>query len=393
MSTPLHKQRELLEKRANVWEQAKALIEKSEKEDRNLTAEEQESYDRMCSDMESLKARADREHRAAEIERDLETATTKGPRLEVDSSANLDAVEKSAEFRAYTHWMRTGQDTELRAMTVGTDADGGFAVSTPTLAQIAEFSEGSNVMRELLSVQTASNPFTMPRELTKVTVSGVDEAGTVLTSQATLGQASFTAFSLARITRVSDQLVADSAFDIVAYVVRTLGDASGSEQERLAINGTGSGEPKGILTFTTAGASGATPGWDAVQDLTYSVTEKYRRNGTFLGSDQTIRDLMKVKDDNNQPLWQRTLIPGQPDTLNGFVIRSSQHMPANANGNKVLCFGDFKRVAWLVDFAGGSVQRLDELYSATNEVGFKRHDRFDVRGLDQNAVKHYLRTS
>ena len=55
MSHELIKQ--LQEKRANVWEQAKALLDSAATDNRDLTSEEEQSWQRMNADLDGIDAR------------------------------------------------------------------------------------------------------------------------------------------------------------------------------------------------------------------------------------------------------------------------------------------------------------------------------------------------
>ena len=44
----------LREQRANIWDQMRALLETAETADRDFTAEERQTYDRMEADLDSL---------------------------------------------------------------------------------------------------------------------------------------------------------------------------------------------------------------------------------------------------------------------------------------------------------------------------------------------------
>ena len=92
MSTPLHTQNELMQKRANVVEQARALVNRAKEETRDLNADEQEQYDRMMVDVHSLKEQADREFRLSEIAVVFPAYT--------DTSAGVRSEQVSPELRA-----------------------------------------------------------------------------------------------------------------------------------------------------------------------------------------------------------------------------------------------------------------------------------------------------
>ncbi|MGW8333964.1 hypothetical protein ACWGLE_39385, partial [Streptomyces sp. NPDC055897] len=48
----------LQERRANIWEQAKALLDTAEKEKRDLSAEEEAQYQALNTDLDKIDARA-----------------------------------------------------------------------------------------------------------------------------------------------------------------------------------------------------------------------------------------------------------------------------------------------------------------------------------------------
>jgi len=65
--------RELLEKRATLVNNARELVDKADEEKRDLTAEEQEIYDRHFADINGLDERIKKEDELREAERKLET--------------------------------------------------------------------------------------------------------------------------------------------------------------------------------------------------------------------------------------------------------------------------------------------------------------------------------
>jgi HK97 family phage major capsid protein len=80
------------------------------------------------------------------------------------------------------------------------------------------------------------------------------------------------------------------------------------------------------------------------------------------------------------------LLHGQPDTLLNQRVLTSNYMPLPAAGNKAILYGDYSYY-WLADREGRSLQRLNELYAATDQVGFKITQRVDGRLILTEAVK------
>jgi HK97 family phage major capsid protein len=141
----------------------------------------------------------------------------------------------------------------------------------------------------------------------------------------------------------------------------------------------------GAETGVTAAAAGTITA-DELLDLQHSLKSGYRRRAAFIMNDATVKLIRKLKDGNGQFLWQPGLLYGQPDTLLNQRVLSSNYMPLPTAGNKAILYGDYSYY-WLADREGRSLQRLNELYAATDQVGFKITQRVDGRLILPEAVK------
>lgn len=61
-------------------------------------------------------------------------------------------------------------------------------------------------------------------------------------------------------------------------------------------------------------------------------------------------------------------------------------MPVIGAGAKPILFGDFSSY-WIADREGRSIQRLNELYAAAGQVGFRVTQRLDGRLVQQEGMK------
>ena len=120
--------------------------------------------------------------------------------------------------------------------------------------------------------------------------------------------------------------------------------------------------------------------------MIHSIKAGYRKNAKFLLHDSTVKALRKLKDGNGQYMWQPGLKDGQPDTLLGYQLITSAYMPEIAAGTKPILFGDFKSY-WIADRQGRTFQRLNELYAATGQVGFRATQRVDSRLVQPEGIK------
>jgi HK97 family phage major capsid protein len=60
-----------------------------------------------------------------------------------------------------------------------------------------------------------------------------------------------------------------------------------------------------------------------------------------------------------------------------------------ATGKKTILFGDFGYY-YIADWEGVGMQRLDELYAGTGEIGFRGYRRFDGNVMLSAAIKHLI---
>jgi HK97 family phage major capsid protein len=205
---------------------------------------------------------------------------------------------------------------------------------------------------------------------------------------ATVGQASLDAYVISsKLTRVSFQLLQDSAVDPEALIVSLHGERIGRGMNVYLTTGTGTAQPDGIVTnaatgVTAAGAAAITA--DELIDLVHSVDPAYRNErAAFMLADATLAKVRKLKDSQNQYLWQPGLQAGQAGSLFGHRYVVNQQMPAATTGNKSVLFGDF-REGYVVRIVR-QIQniRFSERYADYLQVGFTSFARFD--GTQKNA--------
>jgi HK97 family phage major capsid protein len=245
-----------------------------------------------------------------------------------------------------------------------------------------------NVMRQLATVITTDNDKDIPVVSTHGSAAWTAENGTFNESDDTFAVITLKAYKLTRIVKVSEELLADSGFDIESYLVNEFARAITKAEESAFINGDGIDKPKGVFVegdvgVTAASATAITA--DEIIDLYFSLSQAYRNKAVFIANDSTLKAVRKLKDLNNDYLWVKGL-DGKPDTLMGRPIYSSEFAPVIASGNRVMAFGDMSYYN-IADRGSRTFQRLNELYAANGQVGFRGYERVDGRLLVNEAVK------
>ena len=385
----------LRERRANLWNETKAFLDSHRGEDGMVSAEDNATYEKMEADEVALGKEIDRLERQAAIDREMDQSTTSPLVSRPVAPSAKKQGRASDEYRnAFWGMIRNRNLTPgvMNDLQIGTDTEGGYLVPDEFEHTLVQGLEEENVLRSLCTViQTSSGDRKIPIVTAHGTASWVDEEDPIPTSDETFGQISIGAHKVATMIKVSDELLQDSVFNLESYIATEFARRIGAAEEEAFITGNGTGKPTGLLHATNGAGTGVTttgntPTADEIFDLVHSIKSVYRRKAVFLLNDSTLKAIRKLKDGQGQYLWQPGLKEGQPDMLLNYRIATSPFMPEIAAGNKVILFGDFKSY-WIADRQGRSFQRLNELYAATGQVGFRATQRVDGRLVLAEAMK------
>jgi HK97 family phage major capsid protein len=270
----------------------------------------------------------------------------------------------------------------LAALNITTPSAGGYAVPTEFDRSIVEKLVNVNVMRQLADIITTAGDRKIMVENAIGSADWTAEAATATNDSGSdddsFSQVSLSAYKLTRIVKVSEELLEDAFFDVQGYLARKFANAFGIAEEAAFVNGAGSTKPTGVVRGASAGTTFhlhndiAT---DEIFDLFHSLKRAYRANGSWLINDSTALMLRKKKTSQGEYIWQNDLAGGRPDTLVGKPVFVSDSMPTADNaGNKAVLFGDFKYYT-IADRTPRSFTRLNELYAANGQVGFRGVER------------------
>jgi HK97 family phage major capsid protein len=384
---------ELREKRAKVWEQAKAFLDEKRGENGLLSAEDTAAYEKMEAEVVNLGKEVERLERQAAIDLELSRATSTA--IKTIPGADIKKQATDEYTRSFWNAMRRPvvNETDRQSLTVGTDSEGGYLAPDEFERTLIEALEEENIMRGLAKIiKTSSGDRKIPVVASKGTATWVDEEGPIIESGDTFTQVTIGAYKLATMIKVSEELLNDSVFDLSSYIAKEFGRRIGAKEEEAFFTGDGEGKPTGIFNSTGGAQLGATTAKateitaDELLDLFYSLKAPYRKKAVFVMNDATVKVIRKLKDGTGQYLWQPSITAGDPDTLLNRPVKTSAYIPTLEAAAKVIAFGDFGYY-WIADRQGRAFQRLNELYAATGQIGFKATQRVDGKLILAEAIK------
>lgn len=333
------------------------------------------------------------------VKKDLE-----GLQKQQNRPGMTDAGQKEYK-EGFLNFMRKGDASriETKAVNIGVDSDGGFAVPEELDRMILELERDASPMRQLCSAITVSTD-----DYKKLVNLGGASSGWV---GETAARPETTGPSLAQITAFMGELYANPAatqkslddifFNAESWVSSEVATEFAEQEGSAFLSGDGVNKPKGILAYTlstsvdsartfgqlqriVAASTTAVTG-DELIDLIHSLKAGYRAGAGFMMNNLSVAKIRKLKDTEGNYLWRPGLEAGASSSLLGYGITENEDLAdlaANANG---IMFGNFNRGYTIVDRIG--TRMLRDPYTNKPFVHFYTTRRTGGMLTDSNAIK------
>jgi HK97 family phage major capsid protein len=290
----------------------------------------------------------------------------------------------------------------VKALVEGTGSQGGYLVQTQIERQIIDVRELDNVLRPLCS---ALNVTTTSIELDQITLGttagwAAELATKPEATSLTLATVSASIFTAAGLATISNALLADSNPAVDQLVTRDLSKRLVALEETAFLNGSGTGQPLGILntpglqtvTQTVAGSSAAGGILDSILTGIANVQTNYGSPSAILMHPRTWTVILKDKDSTgvytygspadartSSPQFQqgRTVYGGPDRTLWGVPVILSNRIPTNlgtgTNESRII-IADFSE-ALILDRQGITIDESPHVYFTSNQTVFRAEER------------------
>ena len=346
----------------------------------------------------------------ARIEKTMDGIALKQARVPLGETASQKPAAELAHKSAFDGYVRKGETANLtaleqKALSVGTDADGGYLVPKETERAVNTALKTVSPIRSIAGIrQVSGSVYKVPFATTGAATGWVGETAVrPQTNTPTLAELSFPTMELYAMPAATQAILDDSAVDIDAWLAEEVRVAFAQQEGTAFVTGDGVNKPKGFLTyptvanaswtwgnvgFVTSGAAGAFPAVnqaDKLIDLVYSVKGTYRANGSFVMNRQTLGTVRKMKDADGAYIWQPSGDAAQPSTLLGYSVVEAEDMPNIAANSLSIAFGDFASGYLIVDRVG--IRVLRDPYSSKPYVLFYTTKRVGGGIKDFDAIK------
>lgn len=378
-----------------------------------VSAETKTKIDKITSDMDGIEAkintRVDAEEAKRKVEEakfikridDLEamlskrTGATGNADAEAERKARVSEVKRlfckglTADALGLKNHL-TAEEVkfvqEQKVLQLGNDAQAGYLAPTDYIQEILKNVVQFSPIRALATKRTTSkSSISIPKRVTTAAALWTAELGSrTETQNPTFGLENIATHEMYAMTKISRVELEDAAFDLQAFMLAEYAEQFGVTEGAAFVNGTGIGQPEGLLTnpnigYTPLGNATQLTG-DGLIELFYALKEQYLLNATWVCARSTLKTIRQLKDGTGQYLWAPGIqADARPANILDRPYVTAPDMPAVGANTFPIIFGDFARGTMLVDRLAmemmvdpfsSKLQGMIE-FSARQRVGFQ----------------------
>lgn len=370
--------KELLEKRALLIAQMKAMTDAAEAENRAMSDDEDKKFHEMEAEVRA-------------IDRTIENYNAQRKLTKVEAAKEEDGHtekdQEEAEERAFDAYIRgTAEERAAANMDMGTN---GAVIPKSIASKIVE------KVKEICPIYNMADIYNVPGTLTipyyeagsdKITMAYADEFKELESSSGKFGNITLNGYLAGSLTLISKSLINNTQFDLVGFVISHMAEAIAEFIEHELLTGTsdkveGLSGAKQVITAAAAAAITA----DELIDLQEMVPDMYQGNAAFIMNKATRTAIRKMKDGQGNFLLNRDFAQPWGYTLLGKPVYVSDNMPTLAAGKSGIIYGDMTGLALKMS-ESMEIQTLLEKYATQHAVGVCGWVEFDAKIEDQQKI-------
>lgn len=360
----------LKEKRNALVEELRGIQQLAETEVRALNEEENTKFDQLEEEIRNIDATIEKLNK--------EFKPMEGEKMKKD--------EKRSAENLVNEYIRTGQvSDELRALNGTGSASAG--VTIPAMISndiIKEVKESAGVINDCKKV-TFQGTYKQVKRKSANTVNWTDEFGTIAPSKAEYETIDFGSHKCSGLDTISLEIINQSQFNIMNEVRENLKEDFANKLESAIFKGTGTKQPKGVITeFTSEISMAETLDADLLIDMLHGIKGKYFAGAKWYMSRAKLTEVRKIKDTAGQLLFAPSnagdgLQNGFVGTLLGKPVAITECLEDE------IIFGNFG-LGYLVKLDPTmAIQVLNERFADEGAIGIVGHLFVDGKVIDKNA--------
>jgi HK97 family phage major capsid protein len=406
------------EERRSLLAQMRGILDRADREKRDLTAAERDNYDSREQEVHQLEQTIERctREEAADEQRSGPPAHVVGDRSTMTTTTSvrgvrgevLGAEQRVADWvaarpheiglepqeirdfplgravRGMVSGQWDGAEIERRALAEGVDSTGGFL--TPEILSGRMIDRIRNKARVLQAgaqtIPLDSDQQSIPRMSAGVSGAWRKENEAVAEDQPEFERVTFKPKTLAVLVKISMELFEDMLPQSAAAIEQDIAIALALELDRVALRGSGTDpEPKGVLNQTgvqKVNYNKTPEDWDVLSDAVGALLEDNVEPNAAIYAARTAKTFGKLTDTTGQPLRRPALLDGVTDLV-------SNQVPTNVKVGETKELSEIYVAEWpnlmigVRPQIGVRVKQLDQTFADKMQVGLLAWLRADIQ--------------
>lgn len=320
------------------------------------------------------------------------------------------------EYRtAFHQFLRRGEQAlqapqhamlQKRAMSAGDNTEGGYLTNPELDREVAKLARNMSSARQLFGIRSVgASVFTKPMSKSNASTGWVGETdGRPQTNPSDLIAVSIPTHEIYANVYATQTILDDAFINLEQFIAEEAVEAFDDGEGDAFFTGNGVNKPRGLLSLDVTVETGSTraaqgklgvvksgsaanfgTGLDTFIDVIARLRPRYRQGARWLWNTLTEAPIRKIKDANDNYMWQPSNAVGVPATFLGYAVSVADHMPDIGDGNIPVAFGDFKRGYLIVDRVG--MRTLRDPFSVKPYVLFYMTKRVGGAPLITEAYK------
>ena len=356
----------LLEKRNNLITEMEGLIEKAKTETRSMSEDETTRFEEIKTEVSQIDKTISAESEAAILGEGAQKAKT----AEEEEKRALD----EERFLKFIKGDTRALDVANNGAIIPTDISNQILTRVKELSPIYQRATTFNVGGDLVFPAFDNN---------SIVTAYVEDMQQLTAQNGNFTSRKLQNFIAGSLVTISRSLMNRQDFNLVQFIVNTMGQSMSTFIERELLVGAGVTAATGIFTdgnVTNVEPAGAAIVADDLISHQMSIPEQFQGNACWIMSKPMFTGLRKMKDENGIYMLNPDIRTGFGWTLLGNPVFVSENAPTNA-----LAYGDmsglYVKLAQNVEIA-----ILNELYATQHATGVVGYVEFDSRVIEDQKI-------
>ena len=361
----------LMEQRADLVEELKAITDSAELEKRALSEDEEKKFDDIEGKIKKIDSTIERMERARNIPE----------AKKAEEQKKEDKTQEQLEERAFEAYVR-GEVLQERAGDVNlTTGDNGAVIPSSIANKIIKKVHDICPIFQLATKYNVGGTLSIPyydETNGNITMAYATEFTELESTSGKFKSIELKGFLAGALSKISKSLINNSQFAIVPFVVNEMAASISRWVENELLNGT-EDKIEGLSKVNGLSAKSATAVTaDELIDVQEEIPDVMQANAIWIMNKKTRTAIRKLKDNDGNYILNKDATSRWGYTLFGKDVYTSENMPEMAAGKRAILYGDMSGLAVKIS-ENMNIEVLREKYATQHAVGVVAWMEFDAK--------------